>query len=67
LQGKSFEKDWIGKPGPQVTAVLPWKEFSQDTKQRMLKVVYNTMQALTHYKEKGVAYYHEMQEKAAAF
>ncbi|WP_158826926.1 IS110 family transposase [Mucilaginibacter lacusdianchii] len=34
---------------------------------RMLKVVYNTIQTLTHYKEKGVAYYHDMQEKAAAF
>nr|MBB6137988.1 hypothetical protein [Mucilaginibacter sp. X5P1] len=27
---------------------------------RMLKVVYSTMQTLTHYKEKGVAYYYEM-------
>lgn len=34
---------------------------------RILKVVYRTLDTLTHYKEKGVAYYHEMQEKAAAF
>ena len=34
---------------------------------RMMKVVYNTMETLTHYKEKGVAYYYEMQEKAAPY
>jgi transposase len=34
---------------------------------RMMKVVYNTIETLTHYKEKGIAHYYEMQEKAAAF
>ena len=34
---------------------------------RMMKVVYNTIETLSPYKEKGIAYYQEMQEKAAAF
>ncbi|MDO3627770.1 hypothetical protein [Mucilaginibacter sp. BT774] len=34
---------------------------------RILKVVYKTLETLTHYQEKGVAHYFDLQAKFAAF
>jgi len=34
---------------------------------RLLKVVYNTLETLTIYKEKGIAYFVDLQAKAALY